>query len=1064
MRKIILLFILFAGFAYYSDGQTPGKWDQNLQIRKFDIKIRADYFKAKTFIEIEFYNPRNTEMEALYSFSLHPGQVITAFQLDLNGKFRDGSIEEKWKATNAYNTIVGKRVDPALLRMESPNSYSLRVYPVPAKGSRRVTITIEQLMKSQDEYASYALPLMRNDSVSNFNLKIDVVHSTEKPVTEVGFIRYLNFIKYEQKYFLDWSVNKLMLNNSIQFSIPFPKTAPVVCTQKNEGDMNWGIRLNRNSLEKQYSIHPKKIRVYWDVSMSGAKRNIRREMRFLEQYISYNDIEEVTIVPFNHQMQDSVVFYPLRGYNNNWQQYIRKLEYDGATKLGCINLDVKADLVLLFSDGQNSFGKPLPEKGSIPVHAVFDAYYPNKKILEELIEGSGGQLIDLDELTPSKAISVAGMLDCYLMGIKSSKGKLIFNQYFPINVQSLGLLSGTTSVTEDILELQFGNGNGIRRVEKVTVSSKLACDSSGLERIPMLCSFQSKITQGDWLNTIEFGMIEKVVTPFTAYIVLEKVEDYIKYNIAPPAELEEKCRELNFVKKDYKKQIEEIRNQNQWNLVIGEFNQMIRWYNNDETLIDLNGNFGSSLYLSASQSDFSRTVPPLNGNLADMQLGSRANALNEVVVVGYGSAIKRDLTGSVAVIRERELLPGISIDQQLAGRVAGVNVTSSGFVGEADKIRIRGASSLYGSRSSQPLYVIDGIPYESLNVLEWLSPNDIESITILKDASAAAVYGSRGANGVILVTTKKGRRSFPRFYPRTYKLKNEEDADYIQEIQSVPVALRINKYDELKIEYGDETAFFFDMADHFHSIGKTEKAVSILLNAAEISNGNFAVLKAMGHYFEKWKMWDKAIEIFTDLAQMTQGIQYYRDLAWCFYQAGKYQEAVNTFYSAILLDAQDPAFKATILSEMNAVIVGHKEQLDLKFIPSNLIKPLPVDLRIIVEGDNQSYNTTITDAEGKKRSAFKPEASKNWRIDNVSGSTRDLFEYQIKKAKTGKYTVSINYFDYGYYKNQAPRFFRIISFYNYGRANQKLSIEMVNLDNQAGEIEVSTIDWRENNK
>ena len=74
------------------------------------------------------------------------------------------------------------------------------------------------------------------------------------------------------------------------------------------------------------------------------------------------------------------------------------------------------------------------------------------------------------------------------------------------------------------------------------------------------------------------------------------------------------------------------------------------------------------------------------------------------------------------------------------------------------------------------------------------------------------------------------------------------------------------------------------------------------------------------------------------------------------------------------------------------------------------------------------------------------------------------FEYQIKQAKAGKYTVSINYFDYGYYKNQAPRFFRIVSFSNYGRANQKLSIEMVNLDNQGGEIEVSTIDWRENNK
>src|SRR4030095_15858094 len=272
MRKIILLSLLFSWVAFNSDGQTPNKWDQRLQVKNCSIHIRADYFKAKTFIELEFYNPRNTEMEALYNFWLYPGQVITAFQLDLNGKYRDGSIEEKWKATNTYNTIGGKRVHPALLRMEGPNNYSLHIYPVPAKGSRRVTITIEQLMKTQDAYASYALPLMNHDSASNFKLRIDVVHSVEKPVTDIGFIRDLNFTQAGQKFFLDWDVKKLLLNNSIQFNIPFPKNDPVVCTQKNEGDMYWGIRLNRNSLEKQYSIRPKRIRVYWDVSASGAKR------------------------------------------------------------------------------------------------------------------------------------------------------------------------------------------------------------------------------------------------------------------------------------------------------------------------------------------------------------------------------------------------------------------------------------------------------------------------------------------------------------------------------------------------------------------------------------------------------------------------------------------------------------------------------------------------------------------------------------------------------------------------------------------------------------------------
>src|SRR5258705_5689812 len=90
------------------------KWDKSIQLKSCTIDIRSDLFTATTFIEMDFYNPNSQDVEGLYRFELRPGQVITAFQLDLNGKYRDGSIEEKWKATNTYNAIVGKRIDPAL--------------------------------------------------------------------------------------------------------------------------------------------------------------------------------------------------------------------------------------------------------------------------------------------------------------------------------------------------------------------------------------------------------------------------------------------------------------------------------------------------------------------------------------------------------------------------------------------------------------------------------------------------------------------------------------------------------------------------------------------------------------------------------------------------------------------------------------------------------------------------------------------------------------------------------------------------------------------------------------
>ena len=127
--------------------------------------------------------------------------------------------------------------------------------------------------------------------------------------------------------------------------------------------------------------------------------------------------------------------------------------------------------------------------------------------------------------------------------------------------------------------------------------------------------------------------------------------------------------------------------------------------------------------------------------------------LNEVVVVGYGSQRKRDLTGSVSSVNTKELktLPVPSIGDALQGRLAGVQVLSSGVPGSNVTLRIRGTGTI---NNSDPLLVIDGVPASvSLNTI---SPDDIAAIEILKDASAAAIYGSRGANGVVLITTKKG--------------------------------------------------------------------------------------------------------------------------------------------------------------------------------------------------------------------------------------------------------------------------------------------------------------------
>ncbi|TDN37332.1 TonB-dependent receptor [Hymenobacter sp. UV11] len=184
------------------------------------------------------------------------------------------------------------------------------------------------------------------------------------------------------------------------------------------------------------------------------------------------------------------------------------------------------------------------------------------------------------------------------------------------------------------------------------------------------------------------------------------------------------------------------------------------------TTVDADGNFklavpSSRATLIVSFTGMTTQEVPLNGQSnVNVVLAGAAQSLNDVVVIGYGTARKSDLTGSVASVTSAQLTQVATSDpvQAIQGRVAGVEVTSnSGQPGSGTRIRVRGVGTI---NNSDPLYVVDGIQTGDIS---FLLPADIESTEILKDASATAIYGSRGANGVVLITTKHGKAGQTRF-------------------------------------------------------------------------------------------------------------------------------------------------------------------------------------------------------------------------------------------------------------------------------------------------------------
>ena len=187
-------------------------------------------------------------------------------------------------------------------------------------------------------------------------------------------------------------------------------------------------------------------------------------------------------------------------------------------------------------------------------------------------------------------------------------------------------------------------------------------------------------------------------------------------------------------------------------------------------ITDLDGNFTIIVPLGATALQISYvgyetvTVPVPGGNTVNVQMKSDAQMLSDVVVIGYGTTRKSDLTGSVSNVSSKDFNSGLisSPEQLINGKVSGVQIMSnSGSPTAGSTIRIRGGASL--NASNDPLIVLDGVPLETGgisgndgNFLALINPSDIESMTILKDASSTAIYGSRASNGVIIITTKKG--------------------------------------------------------------------------------------------------------------------------------------------------------------------------------------------------------------------------------------------------------------------------------------------------------------------
>ena len=246
--------------------------DEEIEIRNLNLHVSADMFSAVTTMEIEFYNPNAKVLDGSFQFSLLAHQVVTGFSLDINGLMRQGVITTKQNGRIAYENTIRRRIDPGLLEMTGNNNYRVRIYPMPANGTRKITITISEQLQIKQNALVYQFPMDISYAIKSYRWKVDA-SSAFRPEFgngEQGENVFQN--SGENKYSLQGGKKNIRLKNTLSFSIPIPEKKMVISSYVT-GDSVSRFALHVKPMLGNYPVpNFKSIVVFWDVSSSAAKR------------------------------------------------------------------------------------------------------------------------------------------------------------------------------------------------------------------------------------------------------------------------------------------------------------------------------------------------------------------------------------------------------------------------------------------------------------------------------------------------------------------------------------------------------------------------------------------------------------------------------------------------------------------------------------------------------------------------------------------------------------------------------------------------------------------------
>jgi len=535
MKKLLWAFLYcFIIKTVYSQ-KTPtlhiGK-DQ-LALATLDVSVNITGNIATTTYDMSFYNPSNRVLEGQLKFPLAENQEVSRLALEMNGKLREAVVVEKELGRIAFEGIVRRGVDPALLEKGKGNSYNIRVYPIPAKGYKRVVIAYEQELLYKEKAHYYHLPLGFKDKLDRFTVNIEALNQKSKPIIVEGE-GTMAFTNWQNSFKTSLQKENYIPNKSISVKIPIALKEEKLIVSP---DYFYFYKTLNPAIRKRKK--PSKISFLWDVSLSMKGRDLEKEINLLDTYFKQLKNVDIDFTSFSNVIVNQ---QKIKIRNGDWsvlKNLLLNTVYDGATSFTAIeNLKTKADIVLLSSDGLTTLSISRFVK-DIPVFTINSKTESAHKDLFKIARKTKGGYINLNTNTIKEAIASLTDVPFEYLGYssytkqievytsKSSKGLLDFS------------VAGKNYNPNEKIVFFFGYGDDITLKIPVTLTTKNSVNNTQINRI-WAKNKLNKLLEDKEQNKefiIDLATTHSLVTDYTSLIVLEDIRDYIKYNITPPEEL-----------------------------------------------------------------------------------------------------------------------------------------------------------------------------------------------------------------------------------------------------------------------------------------------------------------------------------------------------------------------------------------------------------------------------------------------------------------------------------------------------------------------------------------------